>query len=141
MSADDRIDLKVRANAIRAKLLRVVEELDRRGHDAVDVRLQLRRHAGQLVIAGVAVIAATVGAIALAAHRGAVAAERRRLAQGRIFRGRWRAPPAPPPARRGFFAETVRSIAIATLTACAMIPIRRFAAQIAARPAALPRAH
>jgi hypothetical protein len=135
-----RVDLKDQANAVRSKLLRAVEELDRRRHNALDWRLQLRDHAGRVAMVGAAVVAATIVAIALTAHRASAAAERQRLAQRGVLRGRWRAPP-PPPRQRGFFAETVRSIAIAALTAGAMIPLRRLAAQIAARPAATPRVH
>jgi hypothetical protein len=135
---DSRAELEVRANAVRSRLLRVVRELNRRGHDAVDLKLQVRRHWVQVVIGGAVLIVATAGAIGLSVHR---AAERRRAARGGILRGRWRRPAAVVPRRRGFFAEVFRSVAIATVTACALIPVRRFAAQLAARPATSPPPH
>jgi hypothetical protein len=77
-----REDLSLEANASRTRLLRAIEELDRRGHDALDVRLQLRRHGREIALA--------VAALAMAASGMAFLAVEALLAFGRWRRGRRR---------------------------------------------------
>jgi hypothetical protein len=128
-----RVELERQATVVRSRLIRAVEELERRGHDALDLRLQLRTHLRRVAVAGALLMFLTVGSIGLVMHRVAIAAERRRLVAAGVLRGRWRPPPPPAPARRGFFAEIGRSFAIAAITTCAMIPVRRFAAELSDR--------
>ena len=47
--------------ALREELGSLVGELDRRRHEALDVKLQARRHAGGLTVSGVALVAAASG--------------------------------------------------------------------------------
>jgi hypothetical protein len=130
-----RIELEREANLVRSKLLRTVEELDRRGHDAFDLRLQLRNHLRQVVLGAGLLLATAVVAMAVVVQRVTEAAERRRLERGWTLRGRWRSPrPRPFLRERSFFGEVVRGVALGVLTTSAMIPVRRFAAQLA-RPA------
>jgi hypothetical protein len=131
-----RVELEREANLVRSRLLRTVEQLDRRGHDALDLRLQLRNHFRQVVIGAAALMLATVGAIALIVHGETVAAEKRRLERRLLFRGHWRRPPVEPRPERSFLGEVVRSIVLGVLTTSAMIPVRRFAAQMARPPEA-----
>lgn len=49
--------------ALREDLGTLVSELDRRRHELVDVKLQLRRHAGAAVLTGVALVAAATGIV------------------------------------------------------------------------------
>ena len=49
--------------ALRKELGTLVSELDRRRHELVDVKLQLRRHAGGAVLTGVALVAAATGIV------------------------------------------------------------------------------
>jgi hypothetical protein len=132
-----RIELEREANLVRSKLLRTVEELDRRGHDALDLRLQLRDHLRRVVLGAGLLLAAAVAAMALAVHRVTAAAARRRLERRLTLRGRWRSPRPRLFRQRSFIGEVVRGIAIGVLTTSAMVPVRRFAAQLA-RPG--PRA-
>jgi hypothetical protein len=127
-----RVALEREATLARSRLLHKVEELERRGHEALDLRVQLRSHVRQVVAAGVLLTAAAVGAVALLVHRLTAAAERRRLGRGGVLHGGWRAPshPAPPPEQRGFLAEALRSFLIGAITTTAMIPIRRFASEL-----------
>ena len=53
---------------LREDLARLVAELDRRRHEALDVKLQVKRHALGVVLAGAAVVAAPFG-LRLAARR------------------------------------------------------------------------
>jgi hypothetical protein len=53
--AEERQRIVRRADIVRSKLMRTLEALGRKRHDALDVGLQLRRHAG-----GVAVVALVV---------------------------------------------------------------------------------
>ncbi len=55
---------------LRSELGAMVEELDRRRHDAFDVRLQLRRHAGLVAaVAGGAVVLLVAGLVAWTSSR------------------------------------------------------------------------
>jgi hypothetical protein len=133
-----RAELEREANIVRARLLRTVEQLDRRGHDALDVRMQLRNHLRQVVIGACVLMVAMVAAIAYVVHRVTTAADRRRLERGWILRGGWRRPTSEPRRERPFFQEAFRSLALGVLTTCLMVPVRRLAAQ-AARPSSGPR--
>jgi hypothetical protein len=55
--------------ALRDELGALVGELDRRRHELLDVRLQLRRHAWHVAVAGVGLSAAIAGLIWLGAGR------------------------------------------------------------------------
>jgi ferric-dicitrate binding protein FerR (iron transport regulator) len=48
----DAAELEHQIEDLRAELGALVQELDRRRHDAFDLRLQLRRHAGAIAIVG-----------------------------------------------------------------------------------------
>jgi len=131
-----RLELEQQATIVRSRLLRAVEELERRGHDALDLQLQLRMHLRRVVFAGLGLMVVLTGSVALAVQRAtAAAAERRRLAHRGLWRGGWRSPPPPP--RRSFFGEVGRSFGIAAVTALSMVPVRRLAAQLVAPPAAV----
>lgn len=75
---------------LRGDLANTVGELDRRRHDLLDVRGQLRRHPGPIVLAAAALLALAAGGIALAVtrrrHKQQLAArfERLREALGRM---------------------------------------------------------
>lgn len=136
--ADDTDDveaLTAEANAARAKLLRTVEEIDHRAHDAVNVRLQLRRHwkeaLGVAVVAGVLV----VGGVALAVYRLATRRERRRRQRFLMFRRVWQHPER---AGRGdattFWGKLARSIALSILTTAFGVPLRRGLVRILPEP-------
>ena len=62
LAKKDKAELTAEADEARTKLLRTVEALDRRRHDAFDVGLQVRRHAARLAVAG----AVLVGGVAAA---------------------------------------------------------------------------
>ena len=57
------------ADRIRHEFERTLQELDRRRHDALDVGLQIRRHAAAAGIAGAAVLLAIGGAVLLVVLR------------------------------------------------------------------------
>jgi hypothetical protein len=121
-----REDLLRRSQDMRAKLVRSVERLDERRHDAFDVRKQLRRHLRQLAIAGGLVIVGTAGAAALVMYRLMTAPRRRRGARWRLAKGMWVHPERELRAQRGPFAgEVLRSLAFTVVTSLLSVPLRR----------------
>ena len=87
-----RDELTAEANQVRSNLLRKVEQLDHRRHDAFDVRLQIERHFLQVAILGGVFVVATAAAVALVVRRITTASERRR--RGSIAHRTPRAPQA-----------------------------------------------
>jgi hypothetical protein len=55
--------LEDQIHRIRDELDEMVGELDRRRHDALDVRLQVRRHAGLVAVVGVVVATVAIGGV------------------------------------------------------------------------------
>lgn len=54
---------------LREELAGLVAELDRRRHDALDVKLQVKRHGGELALTAAALVAAAAGFVWLGAWR------------------------------------------------------------------------
>jgi hypothetical protein len=133
---ESRAEIVEAANRARAKLLHTVEELDKRGHEVTDVRLQLVRHPAAVAFA------ASVGALALAGLAELVV---RRWAPAPAMRSRERrelllALLLDPrrtlrEQRRPFLLDAVRSIALSTIAAIATIPVRH----LLKRSVVLPR--
>ena len=122
-----REDLLRRSQDMRAKLVRSVERLDERRHDAFDVRKQIQRHLQQLAIAGGLVIVGTAGTAAFVMYRLMTAARRRRGARWRLAKGMWVHPERELRARRGpVRAErSLRSLAFTVVTSLLSAPLRR----------------
>ena len=82
-TADDEVDsLEREVDRIRNNIGALVRELNHRRHQAFDLKLQLREHAGRLLLAGVAVASLIAGTIVLAAVR----LRRRRSVKTRMTR-------------------------------------------------------
>ncbi|HEY5451745.1 MAG TPA: hypothetical protein VIQ54_23480 [Polyangia bacterium] len=62
-------DLERDVDQIRANLGELVGELNQRRHDAFDLRLQFRQHAGRMILVGAALLAVMAGGIVLAVAR------------------------------------------------------------------------
>jgi ABC-type Fe3+ transport system permease subunit len=121
-----RNQLMVRANEARTKLLHTVEQLDRRRHEALDVRLQLRRHLSQLVLAGVVMLLATAGGIVLAVRHIANTAQRRRHDRWRLAKRLWWRPDrALRSEQPRLYQALVRSLLFAILSTVITEPARR----------------
>ncbi len=126
-----RDDLARQANQVRTKLLRTVEQLDQRRHDALDLRVQMQRHFRQLVIAGGVLVLATAGAVALVVERVATAAQRRRRNRWRLAKRLWFHPDRELRAeRRSFLGEIVRAVLLTVVTTALTIPARRAVARL-----------
>jgi hypothetical protein len=124
-----RDDLARQANQVRSKLLRTVEVLDQRRHEALDLKLQLQRHVRQVVaLAGVALVF-TAGVVAFAVHRFSTAPERRRRNRRRLARQMWSRPDLVlrSSRRRGWpvAVELLRSVALGLATTLVLFPARR----------------
>jgi hypothetical protein len=125
-NGDSRVELMRRADEVRFKLLRTVEQLDRRRHELFDLRRQLQRHSRQLAAAAGVLLLLTVGGVAIAGHRIATSAERRRRARWQLARELWRHPDRMIRAeRRSFFGELVRLVLLTVLSAAVTVPARR----------------
>jgi hypothetical protein len=117
------------ANLVRSKLLKTVEVLDQRRHEALDLKLQLQQHVRQVVaLAGLALVV-TAGAVAIAVHRISTAPERRRRNRRRLAGEMWRRPDLVlrSSRRRGWpmALEFLRSVALGAATTLALLPLRR----------------
>lgn len=109
-------ELSIAADEVRSKLLRTVAELDQRRHEALDLRLQVKRHLKQVVAASGLMILATAGTAAFVVYRVATASERRRRYRWRLAKDVWGHPDRALRAeRRALFADIGR----AALVACA----------------------
>lgn len=74
-------ELEAQIESLRAELGELVQELDRRRHEVLDVRLQLRRHAGAVAV-GVGLVAVFVaGRLALRRRRNPVLSRGQNLAR------------------------------------------------------------
>jgi hypothetical protein len=138
-----RDDLARQANQVRTKLLRTVEQLDQRRHDALDLRLQMKRHFRQLAVSGGVLMLAAVGAAALLVQRVATAAERRRRNRWTLAKRVWSHPDRQLRAeRRTFFGEIVRAVLLTVVTTALTVPARRAVARLvegSREPKAEPR--
>jgi hypothetical protein len=124
-----REDLTRQANLVRSKLLRTVEVLDQRRHDAVDLKLQLQRHVRQVVaMAGIALVL-TAAAVAFAVHRISTAPERRRRNRRRLAGQMWRRPDlvmrSARRTGRPFAVELLRSVLLGLASTLLLLPARR----------------
>ena len=124
-----REELTRQANLVRSKLLRTVEVLDQRRHDAVDLKLQLQRHVRQVaVVAGIALVV-TAAAVAVAVHRISTAPERRRRNRRLLAGPMWRRPDlvmrSSRRTGRPFAVELLRSVLLGVATSLVLLPARR----------------
>jgi hypothetical protein len=119
-------DLAREANRVRSKLLGTIDQLRHRGEDVRDLRLQLRRHARQLLLLGGALIVVTAGGVALVVQRMAAARSRRRRERWSLAKSMWRHPErALRGERRTVLGQVLRSVLVSVLTALVTIPARR----------------
>ena len=128
-----RDELTAEANRVRSNLLRKVEQLDHRRHDAFDIRLQLERHFLQVAILGGAIVVATAAAVALIAHRLTTASERRRRGRWLLARRVWQHPETAMSGPRGsILAELGRSVLLGLASTALTLPAQRTLKRIAA---------
>jgi hypothetical protein len=121
-----REDLLRQSQDMRDKLVRTVERLDGRRHDAFDVRKQLERHLKQVAIAGGVLIAGTAASAAYVMYRLMTAERRRRNARWRLAKDVWSRPERELRAQRGSFGmEVARSVAFSLATSLLAAPLRR----------------
>jgi hypothetical protein len=123
-----RDELAREANQVRTKLLRTVEQLDRRRHEALDLRAQLQRHVSQLVVVGGAILLGTCAALVLVVHRISTATERRRSNRWRLAKRVWWHPERALRAdrRTSFLGAILRPVLLALVNALVILPARRW---------------
>jgi hypothetical protein len=124
-----REDLARQANVVRSKLLRTVEVLDQRRHEALDLKLQVQRHVRQIVaFAGVALVL-TAAAVAFTVHRISTAPSRRRHNRRLLFGQMWHRPDlvmrSARRTGRPFAVELLRSILLGVGSTLVLLPARR----------------
>jgi hypothetical protein len=122
-----REDLLRQSQDMRNKLVRTVERIDQRRHDAFDVRKQLARHLKAAAIGAGLVIVGTAGAAAFVTYRTLTIERRRRRARWRLARDAWDRPQRELRAQRGsFIGEVLRSLTFTLATSLLAAPLRRF---------------
>jgi hypothetical protein len=90
--------LRAQIDSTRDELGTYISELDRRRHEALDVKLQIRKHSGVVIGVGVAIVVALAGSVAI------VVRSRRRETTGRKMQRailRLVATPSPAPREPG----------------------------------------
>jgi len=126
-----RDELLHEADAVRARLFETVGRLDRRRHEALDLKLQLQRHASMLAAAALIVLVITGSTVGFALSRLPGAAARRRRDRWRLARSVWRRPDRALRATRGpFFVEALRGVAMSIITMALTSPARRIVQEI-----------
>jgi hypothetical protein len=127
-----RDELAREANQVRTKLLRTVEQLDRRRHDALELRVQVQRHMRQLAVAGGAILVGTCAAMVLLVHRISTATERRRRNRWRLVKGAWQHPERALRAERrtSYLGALLRPLLLVLANALVMFPLRRYVARL-----------
>ena len=124
-STESRDELAVEANRVRGKLLDAVEQLERRGHAALDLRRQIRGHWRLVAILGGLLMVSTGGVVALAFQRASHAAQRRRRARWILAKALWSHPERSLQERRPFWFDAARSAMLAALTSVVSWAFRR----------------
>jgi hypothetical protein len=121
-----RDELAREANQVRTKLLKTVEQLDRRRHEALDLRVQLQRHVRQLTMVGGAILLGTCAAMVLVFHRVSTATERRRRNRWRLAKRVWWHPERALRAdrRTSFLGALLRPVLLALANALVILPAR-----------------
>jgi ABC-type phosphate transport system permease subunit len=128
-----RDDLAREANQVRTKLLRTVEQLDQRRHEALDLRKQVQEHVRQLTVAAGVLMLLVAGGVALVVHRVSTGAERRRRYRWRFAKRVWQHPERAMRAeRRSFFGEVLRSVLLTVVSTALALPARRAVALLTA---------
>jgi hypothetical protein len=127
-----RDELAREANLARSKLLRTVEQLDRKRQEILDVRHQVRKHLGMLVVVSGLFLIATGGTALISVQRIAHAAARRRRERWTLARHAWKRPGRVLRAERlSFPLEVIRSVLLALATTLLSLPVRRLAQALA----------
>ena len=123
-----RDELAREANQVRTKLLRTVEQLDTRRHEALDLRVQLQRHVRQLAVVGGAIVLGTCAAMVLVLHRMSTSTERRRRNRWRLARRMWSHPERALRAdrRTSFLGALLRPVVLAIANVLVILPARRW---------------
>jgi len=107
--------------AVREEISALVAELDRRRHEAFDVKLQVRRHGLELALSGVALVAAASGYVWLRSRR----SRRRAGWRGQLERLREAVIPPSKTGRRAEAPRVVTGILTAAANAGAAVVIKR----------------
>jgi hypothetical protein len=70
MNSEHEVDeLEREVDRIRGNIADLIRELNHRRHEALDLRLQFREHAGRMLLVGAVVVATIAGGIALVLSR------------------------------------------------------------------------
>jgi hypothetical protein len=87
-----RHELELRADVARDRLLETIGAIDRKRHEVLDWKLQLRQHAGQVVVVSAAFLGCMAFALGAGIYRAKVLASRRRGERVRALERFWEHP-------------------------------------------------
>ena len=109
----DQRRLEANANRLRSRLARTLESLDRRRHDAMNVRVQVGKHPVSLAVLGDKAIAAIDGKIGMSMYRSRNPWRRMLKQRTDALVRAWKHPDrSGKPAKDPFVADIARSVAI-----------------------------
>jgi hypothetical protein len=130
--ADDVEELTVKANRARARLLETVDAIDRKRHDALNLNLQLRKHAEPIAIGGGAIFLAVAGGVGLIAYQMATRSERLRHERFSMLRRLWIHPErAARREPRSFLGQLARNVVLGLLSTAILFPARHLLTHVA----------
>ena len=123
---EERERLEREANLVRARLATTLDVLDKRGHEMVDVKLQVKRHVLPIAVVGGTIVLAVVSGVGYAIYRIATRDERKRLERRRIPARVWNHPERVAQVQKPpVLAEIGRKLLVGTLTMLGMSLVKR----------------
>jgi hypothetical protein len=117
--------LEQRAELLRERLLSTLDELDRRRHALVSLRVQAREHPAALVLVAAVSIAGMGGAVVLAVRRARTRRARLRSRRLLALQRLWSHPERVAPEERGVLRSIGMRVLVAIGTGAAMWVLRR----------------
>jgi hypothetical protein len=120
-----RDELEHRADVARTKLVVTLGELDRRGHELLDVRKMIGRHSKQLALLAATAALVTIAATVFIVRRRSSRPRRLRTERLEAVQRVWQHPEWLAPKRRSFSAEITRKLALTAIEAVGVRALER----------------
>ena len=119
--------LEREANLVRSRLATTLEALDHRRHDLMDVKVQLKKYARPLMIAGGSVVLLLAAGVGFGIYRFATRADRRRQQRIKMLPRAWAHPERIGTVRNKppIVVEVGRKLLVGALTLIGMAVMRR----------------
>jgi hypothetical protein len=116
-----RHELEIRADIARDRLLETIDAIDRRRHDVLDWKLQLREHVGRIAFGSAALMGGVALAVAVRVLRARLSAAHRRQERFRALTRAWEHPERVATRQR----RPVRAMMLSAASAIALLAVAR----------------